>query len=72
MVDWLVGHAPQGVVEFVQKTDPTVQRMLALREDIFDQYEEAAFESALAARARIVRSEVVSTAGRKLYWFDRS
>ncbi|HEX2134911.1 MAG TPA: class I SAM-dependent methyltransferase [Microvirga sp.] len=72
VVDWLVSHAPRGVVEFVQKSDPTVQRMLALREDIFDRYEEAAFESALAARARIVRSEVVSTAGRKLYWFDRS
>jgi ribosomal protein L11 methylase PrmA len=71
VVGWLVDHAPTGVVEFVQKSDPTVQKMLALREDIFDGYDEAAFEAALAARARIVRSEVVSTAGRKLYWFDR-
>jgi hypothetical protein len=59
-------------VEFVQKSDPTVQKMLALREDIFDGYNEAAFEAALTSRARIVRSEVVSSAGRKLYWFDRS
>lgn len=72
VVDWLVGHAPQGVIEFVQKSDPTVQRMLALREDIFDSYDEAAFEAALSARARIIRAEVVSSAGRKLYWFDRS
>ncbi|HEY8381866.1 MAG TPA: class I SAM-dependent methyltransferase [Microvirga sp.] len=72
VVGWLVGHAPRGVVEFVQKSDPTVQRMLALREDIFDQYDEATFEAALGARARIIRAEVVSGAGRKLYWFDRT
>jgi ribosomal protein L11 methylase PrmA len=72
VVNWIVDHAPQGVVEFVQKSDPTIQTMLALREDIFDGYDEASFEAALAARARIVRSEVVSSAGRKLYWFDRS
>jgi ribosomal protein L11 methylase PrmA len=72
VVEWLVGHAPQGVVEFVQKSDPTIRQMLALREDIFDNYDEAAFEAALSARARIVKSEVVSAAGRKLYWFDRT
>lgn len=72
VVAWIVEHAPQGVVEFVQKSDPTVQKMLALRKDIFDSYDEATFESALTARARIVRSEVVSSAGRKLYWFDRT
>jgi hypothetical protein len=67
-----VSHAPCGVIEFVQKDDPTVRRMLALREDIFDQYDEATFENALAARARIIRTEVVSSARRKLFWFDRS
>jgi hypothetical protein len=46
--------------------------MLALREDIFDRYDEATFETALAARARIIRAEVVSSARRKLFWFDRS
>jgi ribosomal protein L11 methylase PrmA len=72
VVAWLVSLAPQGVLEFVQKTDPTVQQMLALREDLFDDYSETAFENALAARARIIRSEVVSSSGRKLYWFDRA
>jgi ribosomal protein L11 methylase PrmA len=71
VVDWLVNHAPCGVIEFVQKDDPTVRRMLALREDIFDDYDEATFANALAARARIIRAEVVSSAGRKLFWFDR-
>ena len=72
LIDWLVGLAPTGVVEFVPKSDPMVQRMLQLREDIFDDYTEEAFLSAVGARARIVKSLVVSAAGRRLVWFDRS
>lgn len=72
MVSWLTGLAPTGVIEFVQKSDPTVQRMLALREDIFEEYDETAFTSALERNARIVRAETVSSAGRRLFWFDRS
>ena len=25
VVDWIVGMAPQGIIEFVQKSDPIVQ-----------------------------------------------
>jgi hypothetical protein len=71
-VAWLTGLAPCGVIEFVPKTDPTVHRMLALREDIFPDYDEAAFTRSLAAAARIVRSETVSAHGRRLFWYDRS
>ena len=34
VVEWLVGLAPRGVVEFVPKSDLMVQRMLRLRRDI--------------------------------------
>jgi hypothetical protein len=68
----LVDLAPTGVIEFVQKQDPTVQQLLTLREDIFPDYTPQAFEAALQSRARIVKSETVSASGRKLYWFDRS
>src|SRR3546814_9840876 len=51
VVDWLIGLAPSGVIEFVQKTDSTVQQMLALREDIFAGYTEPAFTAA------VIRSE---------------
>jgi ribosomal protein L11 methylase PrmA len=71
LVSWLVGLAPRGVIEFVPKADPTVQRMLALREDIFRDYEEAGFRSLLAGAARIVRSEAISSTGRTLYWYER-
>lgn len=72
VVDSLVKMAPAGVIEFVQKDDQTVQQLLALREDIFPDYNQATFERALKVRARIVKSEKVSASGRTLYWFDRS
>ncbi len=72
LVDWITGLAPTGVIEFVHKTDPTVQRMLALREDIFDDYGEAQFVSALTSRARILKSEVVSASGRRLFWYEKN
>lgn len=72
LVDWLVSLAPRGVVEFVPKNDPMVQTLLRLREDIFDDYCEAAFASLLGAKATIVRSAVVSESGRKLFWYDAS
>ncbi|HEY9549729.1 MAG TPA: class I SAM-dependent methyltransferase [Kiloniellaceae bacterium] len=71
VVDWLIGLAPSGVIEFVQKTDSTVQQMLALREDIFAGYTEPAFTAAIEKRARIVRSETISGEGRCLFWYDR-
>ena len=71
VVGWLTGLAPQGVIEWVEKTDSTVQRMLALREDIFSHYDNASFEQALVRNARIVKSATVSEEGRKLYWYDR-
>ena len=71
LLTWLTGLAPRGVVEFVPKEDPTVQRMLALREDIFAGYDETAFTQGLTRVARVVRSELVSEHGRRLFWYER-
>ena len=71
VVNWLVGMAPQGVIEFVQKSDPMVQRLLQLRDDIFEDYQESTFMQALEARADIVKSLTVSASGRRLFWFRR-
>jgi hypothetical protein len=60
------------MVEFVPKDDPTVQRMLSIRQDIFDQYSQAEFESELAQRAAIEKREVVSSSGRTLYIYEKS
>ncbi|UJW85095.1 class I SAM-dependent methyltransferase [Devosia sp. SL43] len=72
VVDYLTGFAPQGIVEFVPKSDPMIQTMLALRGDIFPDYGQEQFETALRKRARIVSSEAISSDGRMLYGFDRS
>lgn len=71
VADWITGLGRSGVIEFVQKSDPTVQRMLMLREDIFTDYSEEAFASALRQFARIVLTETVSEHNRRLYWFER-
>ena len=71
VVEWLVGQAPRGIIEFVQKDDTTVKQMLALREDIFDTYSQDVFEQALANHARIEKAEKISREGRMLYWYER-
>jgi len=72
VVGWLTDMAPRGVIEFVPKTDPMVVELLKLREDIFPHYNEEHFVKCLEARARIVRSETVSSSGRKLFAFERA
>lgn len=72
VISWLIGLAPQGIIEFVPKRDPMVVRLLELREDIFADYEEEVFLKSISSRARIVKEEVVTQNGRKLVWFDRS
>ncbi len=71
VLDWLVRMAPQGVIEFVQKSDPMVQTLLRLRDDVFDDYNEESFVRSLRARVDIVRSLTVSATNRRLYWFRR-
>ncbi len=71
VVQWMVSLAPKGLIEFVQKTDTTVRRMLSLREDIFSDYTEENFRNLLAANARIVESKTVSKEGRIIFFYDR-
>jgi ribosomal protein L11 methylase PrmA len=71
-VAWLVGWAPSGIIEFVPKSDPTVQTMLALREDIFKGYSQDGFEACLAKHARITERKVVSSSQRVLYGYERN
>lgn len=71
LLDWITGIAPRGVIEFVPKADPMVQRLLQLRQDLFDDYGQENFESLLAARGHIVKSQTVSSSGRTLYSYER-
>jgi ribosomal protein L11 methylase PrmA len=71
VVSWIVGLAPCGLIEFIPKNDPTVQQMLSLREDIFQDYSEQDFVSALERCSRIIARTEVSSSGRAIYEFER-
>ncbi len=70
LVAWVTSLAPQGVIEFVEKEDPTIQRMLALRDDIFSEYSRGTFKGLLLRQARIVREETITSTGRTLFWYE--
>ena len=59
-------------MEFVPKTDPMVQELLRLREDIFANYDESSFLKSLRARATILNSVTVSSSGRRLVSYHRT
>ncbi len=71
VVDWLVTTAPNGVVEFVGKEDVQVRRMLALREDIFADYDLETFVTLLQERACITERVRLEPGGRELIWFSQ-
>jgi len=71
IVSWLIGLAPQGVIEFVEKDDPMVQHMLRLRDDIFGDYHRDAFMAAIRQNAEIVEICEVIEKRRVLVWYRR-
>jgi ribosomal protein L11 methylase PrmA len=72
VVEWIISLAPVGVIEFPDKSDPMVQQLLSLREDIFPEYDQEHFVRHVQRHARIVRQERLGQGGRLLVWFDRT
>jgi ribosomal protein L11 methylase PrmA len=70
-LDWLLSLAPSGIVEFVDKRDSQVRRMLALREDIFPDYSIESFTAGLAARATILNTRRIADSERHLFSYQR-
>jgi ribosomal protein L11 methylase PrmA len=71
LVNWLIDRAPQGLIEFVPKEDEMVQRLLALREDVFPDYTAENFLRAVSAQAGIISDTQVSQSGRRLVRYER-
>ena len=65
MTNWLV-------IEFVPKSDSQVSRLLATREDIFEDYTEAGFEAAFSTFFTLKRKEILSRSDRVLYLMKRN
>ena len=59
------------VIEWVPKEDPMVAAMLAHREDVFGEYNEAIFEKAFGADFSFERSEPIPDSGRVLHLLRR-
>jgi ribosomal protein L11 methylase PrmA len=72
VLDWIMEIAPVGVIEFPQKTDPMVQRLLQNRPDIFPHYDEQHFLTLVQSRGRIERSLRLQPTNRLLVWYDRT
>ncbi len=64
---WLARLAPRALVEFVPKDDPQSQRLLAVREDVFDRYDRGHMEEALRTHFTIEAAVELSGSGRVLY-----
>lgn len=71
-VAWLVSLAPCGIIEFVPKGDPMVQRLLALREDIFPDYTQERFLALLSRSATVTGQSQVTRDGRLLVSYRAS
>lgn len=71
VADYFAKLAKRLIIEFVPKSDSQVRRLLATREDIFPDYDEAGFEAALKRRFRIIRAERVQQSERTLYLMER-
>lgn len=63
--------APNLVIEFVPKSDPKVEILLATREDVFPAYTESGFEAAFASRFEIARKDRIKGSERTLYSLRR-
>jgi ribosomal protein L11 methylase PrmA len=59
------------LIEFVPKTDPQVQKLLASREDIFEEYNQEAFEAAFNQCFVIQRQQIIADTPRCLYLMVR-
>lgn len=71
VVELLARTGTNVIVEFVEKRDSQVQRLLASRQDIFGEYSENGFESALSGTFRIVRKQPIDGTHRVMYHVRR-
>ena len=70
VIKWLVQIAPQGLIEFVPKNDVTIKKMLSLKGDIFNDYNEENFKNALQNNSKIISETKINEGGRKIFEFS--
>ena len=63
--------APWLIIEFVPKQDSQVQKLLATREDIFNNYHQDGFEHAFQNYYELIKIKEINHTLRRLYLFKR-
>jgi hypothetical protein len=72
IVELLARTGREAVVEFVPKDDPQARRLLASREDVFPDYTEQGFQTALVGTFRTARRQLLEGTRRTLYHLVRT
>lgn len=67
IAEYFGGLAPSLIIEFVPKSDSQVKRLLSSREDIFDEYNKAGFETAFSQVYKIIKQQPVKDSERIIY-----
>lgn len=67
LADWLADFGAEAVVEFASKDDPAARRLLARKDDRYEDWTVPAFEAALAPRFETVRRAELCGGNRVLY-----
>jgi ribosomal protein L11 methylase PrmA len=67
IADWLADLGGALIVEFVPKSDPKVQTLLATRRDVFPNYDRGHFEAAFETRYVIEARDEIEGSARTLY-----
>ena len=70
VAEFFAAVARRLIIEFVPKEDSQVQRMLSLREDVFQDYTQPNFVSAFERRFRIVKSVPIKETVRTLFLME--
>jgi ribosomal protein L11 methylase PrmA len=70
-IKWLTDIAPKGLIEFVDKEDETIKRMLSIKGDIFPNYSIDSFEENILLNSKIVNKTRVSKT-RIIYEFSKN
>jgi SAM-dependent methyltransferase len=68
IVDWLASLGARLVVEFVDKSDPMVRRLLLRKEDVYDDYTVESFETLCGRHFNVLSSLTVCGGARHLFF----
>ena len=71
VIKWIMRIGKNGVIEYVDKSDETVKRMLSLKGDIFPDYNQENFEKNILQNGNIIGKNIISDT-RILYEFSKN